>query len=152
MADEQIKRAFVDGIQELFTTLFNDGKNDGLDLYLLSEQTQVNVYGESPNKVYQKPKRLVTQARLTPTQTDPDVEQIKDKATFVVPVKSLQEHNLDLTNRGLDKLRKGIIVFHGTQYIIDNILPKAYVEDVFLLYHFVCTEDRSRQNIVINTQ
>lgn len=149
MADLSIRKDFVDGVQEIFTTLFNDGKTDGINLYLMSDKTRANVYKESKYKVYQAPKLLSTQARLTPTQGEHDVESIKDKAVFVVPLKSLQDRGLGVTNADLDIMRKGVIEFHGVYYTIDNILPKAYIEDVFLMYHFVCTEDKYTTSILI---
>ena len=150
MADLSIRKDFVDGVQEIFTTLFNEGVTDGLDLYLMSENTSSNnVYRENKYKMYKAPKRLVTQARLTPTQGEKDVEVIKDKAVFVVPLKSLQDNNLGVTNNDLDIMRKGMIKFHDVYYTIDNILPKAYIEDVFLMYHFVCTEDKYTTEIMI---
>ena len=150
MADLSIRKDFVEGVQEIFTTLFNDGVTDGLDLYLMSENTSSsNVYRENKYKMYKSPKRLVTQARLTPTQGEKDVEVIKDKAIFVVPLKSLQDNDLGVTNNDLDIMRKGVIGFHGVYYTIDNILPKAYIEDVFLMYHFVCTEDKYTTEILI---
>ena len=150
MADLSIRKDFVDGVQEIFTTLFNEGVTDGLDLYLMSENTSSNnVYRENKYKMYKAPKRLVTQARLTPTQGEKDVEVIKDKAVFVVPLRSLQDNNLGVTNNDLDIMRKGMIKFHGVYYTIDNILPKAYIEDVFLMYYFVCTEDKYTTEILI---
>lgn len=149
MADLSIRKDFVDGVQEIFTTMFNDGVKDGLKLYLLSDNTKTNVYGESKYKVYKAPKMLVTQARLTPTQGTQDVEVIKDQAVFVVPLKSLQENDLGVTNKDLDEMRKGVIEFHGVFYTIDNILPKAYIEDVFILYHFVCTEDKYVTEVLV---
>lgn len=150
MADLSIRKDFVEGVQEIFTTLFNDGVTDGLDLYLMSENTSSNnVYRENKYKMYKAPKRLVTQARLTPTQGEKDVEVIKDKAVFVVPLRSLQDNNLGVTNNDLDIMRKGMIKFHGVYYTIDNILPKAYIEDVFLMYYFVCTEDKYTTEILI---
>lgn len=149
MADLSMRKDFVDGVEEIFTTMFNDGVTDGLNLYLLSEKTKTNVYGESKYKMYQAPKMLVTQARLTPTQGEQDVEVIKDKAVFVVPLKSLQKQELGVTNADLDIMRKGVIEFHGVFYTIDNILPKAYVTDVFLLYHFVCTEDKNVTSVLV---
>ena len=150
MADLSIRKDFVDGVQEIFTILFNDGVTDGLDLYLMSENTSSNnVYRENKYKMYKAPKRLVTQARLTPTQGEKDVEVIKDKAVFVVPLRSLQDNNLGVTNNDLDIMRKGMIKFHGVYYTIDNILPKAYIEDVFLMYYFVCTEDKYTTEILI---
>lgn len=149
MANESIRKAFVEGVQTIFTTLFNEGVSDGLKLYLMSDKTSTNVYGESKYKKYQQPKMLVTQARLTPTQGEQDVEVVKDQATFVVPLKSLQENGFGVTNADLDIMRKGIIEFHGVYYTIDNILPKAYIEDVFLFYHFVCTEDKYLTSILV---
>ena len=149
MADLNIRKDFVDGVQEIFTTMFNDGKSDGLNLYLLSNNTKTNVYGESKYKVYKAPKMLVTQARLTPTQGQQDVEVVKDQAVFVVPLKSLQENDLGVTNKDLDEMRKGVIEFHGVFYTIDNILPKAYIQDVFILYHFVCTEDKYVTEVLV---
>lgn len=149
MADLSIRKDFVDGVQDIFTTLFNDGVTDGLDLYLLSQNTKNNVYGENKYKMYQAPKRLSTQARLTPTQGEEDIKGIKDQAVFVVPLKSLQDRGLGVTNDDLDIMRKGVIAFHGVFYTIDNILPKAYIEDVFLMYHFVCTEDKGVKSILV---
>ena len=150
MTDLSIRKDFVDGVQEIFTTLFNDGVTDGLNLYLISENTSSNnVYKENKYKVYKKPKRLVTQARLTPTQGDKDVEGIRDKAVFIVPLKSLQDNDLGVTNDDLDVMRRGVIEFQGVLYTIENILPKAYIEDVFLMYHFICIEDKYADEILV---
>ena len=149
MANERIKKDFVDGVHTIFTTLFSDGVNDGINLYLMSESTKANVYGESKYKMYQAPKLLVAKAQLTPTQGEQDVEGVKDQATFVVPLKSLQENKLGVTNADLENMRKGVIEFHGVFYTIDNILPKTYIEDVFLMYHFVCTEDKQVTSVLV---
>jgi len=147
--DLSIQKDFVDGVNEIFTTLFNDGVTDGINLYLLSDKTKTNVYGEQKFKLYKQPKLLVAQARLTPTQGEQDVEGIKDKAVFVVPLKSLQENELGVTNADLDIMRKGVIEFHGVYYTVENILPKAYIADVFLMYHFVCTEDKHVTEVLV---
>ena len=47
MADLSIRNDFLGGTQEIFTTMFNDGVSDGLDLYLLSDKTKTSSYGES---------------------------------------------------------------------------------------------------------
>ena len=149
MADESIRKDFVEGVQEIFTTLFNDGESDGVNLYLLSDNTNTNVYGENKYKTYKQPILLVAKATITPTQGEQDVEGIKDKSIFVIPLKSLQDNELGVTNNDLDIMRKGMIKFHGVYYTIDNILPKAYIEDVFLMYYFVCTEDKYTTEILI---
>lgn len=141
MADLSIRNDFLEGTQEIFTTLFNDGVTDGLDLYLLSSNNKTNVYNENKVKLYKKPIKLVTQARISPTQGEQDVETVKGNAEFVVPLKELMNKEIGVSTGELAVLRQGVIDFHGTFYTIDNILPKAYVTDVFLLYTFVCTED-----------
>lgn len=149
MVDLSIQKDFIEGVHDIFTTMFSDGETDGIKLYLLSDKTNTNVYKESKYKKYKVPKMLVAQARLTPTQGEQDVEVIKDQAVFIVPLKSLQERELGVTNKDLDEMRKGVIEFHGTFYTIDNILPKAYIEDVFLMYHFVCTEDKYVTSVLV---
>lgn len=129
--------------------MFNDGVTDGLNLYLLSDKTKKNVYGENKVKYYQPPIRLVTQARLTPIQGEQDVETVKGNAQFTVPLKELMLKNIEVTTPALAEIRRGVIEFHGTFYNIDNILPKAYVEDVFLLYTFVCTEDLQVKSVAV---
>lgn len=150
MAYQDIRKDFVDGVQEIFTTLFNNGSetSDGVYLYLLSSQRSTNVYGERKYKSYQEPKLLVCQAKLNPMYGEQTMEEIKDQAEFVVPLKSLQENGLEVTHEALEEMRKGVLKFHDTVYIIDNIIPKAYVEDVFLMYRFICTEDVNKTSVV----
>lgn len=149
MADESIRKDFIDGVQEIFTTLFNDGVEDGIDLYLLSTQTKKNVYGENKVKIYQKPIKLTSQVRINPVQGEQDVETVKGDAQFVVPLKDLQDKGLDVSTKGLEVLRKGVIEYQGTYYTIDNIKPKAFIENVFLMYTFLCTEDLQISDLVI---
>ena len=152
MADLSIRKDFVDGVQEIFTTLFTDGVSDGINLYLLSDKTITNVYGETKYKMYKEPILLVAKAQLTPTQGEQDVEVIKERATFTIPLKSLQENNIGVTNTDLDNIRKGVIEFHGVFYTIDNISPKAYIEDVFLMYQLDCTEDKYITSVLVEEE
>lgn len=149
MADESIRKDFVDGVQEIFTTLFNEGVEDGLKIYLLSADTVPSIYGEQKYKIYKTPKMLVCKAQLTPTQGGQTVEEVKDKAVFTVPLKSLQNAELGVTNDDLDTMRKAVIEFHGVFYNVDNISPKAYIEDVFLMYQFDCTEDKHTKSVQV---
>lgn len=141
MADLSIRNDFIEGVQEVFTTLLNEGVSDGIDLYFLSPNTKANVYGENKGKVYKQPIKLVAQARLNPVHGEQDTESVKQQAQFVVPLKDLNDKEVDVSTKGLEVLRRGVIGFHDTFYTIDNVTPKAYVEDVFLLYTFDCSED-----------
>lgn len=150
MADLSIRNDFIEGVQEIFLSLFTDGISDGIYLYLLSDKSITNVYSESKYKVYKKPKLLVSKATITPIQGKQDVEYIKNHALFVVPLKSLIDNEVDITNNGLFNIRKGIIKFHEVFYTIKNVNPKAYVEDVFLLYEIVAEENLDMKNIKLD--
>lgn len=143
MADIGIRNEFVEGVHEVFSTLFNNGseKTDGVFFYALSEENTTDVYGESKYKIYEEPVLLVCKATLYPTHGEQDVEEVKDQATFTVTYKSMIDNGLDVSQQGLSKLRRGMVSFHNVFYKVDLISPKAYVEDVFLLYDFQCTED-----------
>lgn len=141
MADTSIRNEFIDGIQEIFTTLFNEGVTDGIEFYPLSDKTTQNVYNESKFKVYRQPITLVAQAWVNPKQGEQYVEKMDEHAQFVVPLKSLQENEIDLSIEGLQDLRNGMVKFHDRIYHVDNVTPRDYVEDVFLLYLFDCVEE-----------
>lgn len=145
MADTGIRNDFVEGVQEIFTTLFNDGseETDGVFYYALSDTTVTNIYGESKSKVYKQPKLLVCKAVITPTQGEQDTVGVNNVAEFTTTLKSLQNNDLGVTDKDLDTMRRGVMKFHDTLYLIDNILPKAYIEDVFLMYTFQCHEDKT---------
>ena len=144
MPKKRIQKAFVNGVQTIFTTLFNNGsENDGVYYYPLdTENSTINVYGERKAKLYKDPLLLVCKATISPTKGEQDVEEVKNQAEFVVTLKSLVNNNLGVTDKDLEIMRRGIMKFKGVCYLIDNIVPKAYVEDVFLMYTFYCTEDK----------
>lgn len=152
MAKLDIRSDFVDGMYEVFSTLFNDGSEgtDGIFLYLMSENTKgLDPYSENKYKYYTAPKLLVAKAVLNPTQGELDVLGIKIDAEFTVPIKSLQDNGFQVTFDYInEKLLKGVIKFQNVYYQIDLINPKAYVEDVFLFYAFSCTELRDFEMVI----
>lgn len=141
MADLTIRKDFVEGIYEVFTTLFNEGVEDGIYLYRVKESTP-NVYGERKEKYFEAPILLVSTAKLDPTFGAQPIEDIKNTAEFKVPLKSLQLNNVELKNSDLDSLRDSIIEFQGVFYEVLNVKPTTYIEDVFLFYTFECKEDK----------
>ena len=150
MADQSIRKDFVDGVNEIFTTLFNNGseQNDGVFFYPFSENSSHDVYGEQKYKRYGQPKLLTCKAVIAPTHGELDIETVKDKAEFTIPLKSLQTNGIEVDHASLQKLRNGIVKFHRMFYEVDNIVPKAYIEDVFLLYTFYCSENPSLNPII----
>ena len=142
MANTDIQQAFIDGIHEVYSTMFTDGEEDGIDLYFLDmKDTKVDdVYRESKSKKYGKPIRLVSHANLSPAVQDVPIMDVKYDAVFKVPCKEFLTHEIDVSPSGLDTMRKGKINFKDKDYEIINILPTTFVRDVFLVYQFVCKE------------
>lgn len=140
MPDLSIQTEFVNGVQEIFDTLFNKGDDntDGVQYYPLSPLNTVNVYREQAEKLYKEPVLLTCKATLNPAAPDNEAEQLKSTAQFKVPLKSLLDNGLSVDS--LQDLCKGLMKFHGVYYVIDQITPQAYVENVFLFYEFSCTE------------
>ena len=63
--DKEIQYAFVDGLNEVYSIMFTDGVSDGVNLYLLSPDTDGGFYGESKVKSYkQKPIHYSTQKTI----------------------------------------------------------------------------------------
>ena len=149
MSDLGIRQDFIDGLQEIYTTLFNDGITEGINLYILSEENTTNIYGESKYKKYKQPIRLLSKASLSPTQGQQDTECVKNTASFTVPYGTLLEKEIDVSKEGLDKLQRSVIEFRGVYYLVDVVNPKAYVEDCFLTYSFQCTEDTQISELLL---
>lgn len=144
MADIDIRNDFVEGMNEVFTTLFNDGseQTDGMFLYLLAKNNTCNVYDEQKFKKYEPPKLLVCSARMKGVSSETEVqEENKEGITFTVPVKSLIDNGFDLSKEGLERMYKGKVKFHDVFFTIDSVLPSTYVEDTYLFYKFFCSED-----------
>lgn len=154
MADKSIRNDFIEGVQEIFTTLFNDGseETDGIFYYALSDKTVTNIYGETKSKLYKQPVLLVASAHLSPEQGQQTVEGVKDIPSFTTTYQSLTENGLGVTNADLVQMRRGLIKFHDVFYEIDNIKPKAYVEDAFIMYDLECTEKLDISDVEIEPE
>ena len=151
MADLSIRKDFLDGTQEIFTTLFNDGVTDGLNLYLLSDKLRASIYGECKYKKYKEPIKLVCRVKMESHQGSNYMEVVKKEPQFVVPFNDMQQKGLDVSNDGLLNMKKGVIEFHGDYYTIDEILPVCYIADTYLFYHFMCTEDVDIHEIAVES-
>src|SRR5574344_1187174 len=98
MADESIRQEFIDGVHEVYSTMFTDGVNDGVYFYPLYEPTTKSVYREVKYKQYLEPVLLVSKIQLTPIQGEEDVKTIKESAVFTITFKSLNDNGIDVSN------------------------------------------------------
>lgn len=149
MADKSIQNDFIEGIYEVYSIMFTDGKSDGIYFYPLHTPNKLNVYREEKFKKYKKPSLLVAKVSLTPTQGEDARETIKGIAKFTVPFKSLIDNNIDVSYPNLEELRKGVVLYKDTLYEIDNINPSTFLEDTFMTYVFECSERVGAPNITV---
>lgn len=150
MANESIRNDFIEGTYDIFTTLFSEGiEGEGIELYLLSDEVTANIYGEVKYKKYKQPITLVSHARINARHDVQYVEEMKYQWYFVVPLKTLQENDIDVSSEGLKVLKKGMIKFKDTFYCVDEVLPRVYLEDVFLFYHFICVEETNVTSLLL---
>ena len=57
-----------------------------------------------------------------------------------MPYKSLVDRGIDISEGNFAELQKGLMKYKDTYFTIENIQPHAFVEQVFLLYDFICKE------------
>lgn len=139
--DKEIQDAFVDGLNEVYSIMFTDGVNDGVNLYLLDPDTEGGFYKESKVKKYKKPVLLVAKAQSNMKVRGEEVveTEVNNLPKFTVPYKSMRDKGVACqTEKDWDILRRGYIEFHGAFYEITSVKPMTFVEDVFLTVLFEC--------------
>ena len=137
--DLSIQKAFLDGMKELWDTVFTT-----VDLVLLdTDNTIINeVYGEVVgDKVYLPPLTLPAKVDLSLHELSDDTEGKSYNATCRFPTKVFLDNNIDLSvKKGLDILRKAKIEYQGAEYEIQDIKPQTNIQGVYLFYQFLCNE------------
>ena len=137
--DLSIQKAFLDGMKELWYTVFTT-----VDLVLLdTDNTIINeVYGEVVgDKIYLPPLTLPAKVDLSLHELSDDTEGKSYNATFRFPTKVFLDNNIDLSvKKGLDILRKAKIEYQGAEYEIQDIKPQTNIQGVYLFYQFLCNE------------
>lgn len=137
--DLSIQKAFLDGMKELWDTVFTT-----VDLVLLdTDNTIINeVYSEVVgDKVYLPPLTLPAKVDLSLHELSDDTEGKSYNATFRFPTKVFLDNNIDLSvKKGLDILRKAKIEYQGAEYEIKDIKPQTNIQGVYLFYQFLCNE------------
>lgn len=135
---KEIQTLFIEGVNEVFSTLFNDGEQEGIYYYPQLETEDIDdVYDEKKDKVYGNPVLLVSRVQLFMSQ-DPEENRVsRGEATFTVPLKSLLDRGIDVNITNYSTLRQGLIRYEDSLFTIEEVKPHAFVEQVFLLYDFI---------------
>lgn len=134
-----IQVAFLDGIEEVFSTLLC---NHVLLYFLDEESTEVNpIYEETTKKKYLEPYELIAKVTYDhPKGSDP-VETVIRTAHFRIPTKQFLTLGIPfLQEADWERMRKAKLVYEGTEYLIDTIKPSTLVADIWQFLEFTATE------------
>lgn len=134
--DTSITQAFLEGMQEVFSTMFTDQ----IFLKLMDlENTEVNIYGESADKVYREPVQLVGKIVLSNSQEDTPESEIRTSATIRIPTKEFIDKEISFySQEDLETLKKGLIVYREEEYEIQDVVPCTNITDTYMFYDFTC--------------
>lgn len=144
MADATIRKDFLDGVEEIFSTLFNEAKEpeDGIQFFAFKSGSS-SIYQESKFKTYAPPITLVSSVSEVEQDGSTDVEAQKRHSIFKVPLKQLLDKGVaenDMTKDVIAELKKGLIKYKDVLYEIDIIQGKVFIENTYMLWEFHCTE------------
>lgn len=138
MADLEIQKAFLDGIEEIFSIMFTDR----LQLSLLNEEeTKLNIYDETSKRVYHDPIQLIGRIQIYFTKGENPVEGVISYATITIPAKQLISKSIPHQTSDFETLKKGKFSYDGVEYLIEKVEPKTLVADKWQMYEFICQED-----------
>ena len=140
MADLSIQNAFLDGIEEIFSIMFT---NRLLLSLLDEEETIVNIYDETTDKLYLDPISLVGRIQTTFTQGELPVQGVQIDAVITIPTKQLITNQIPhQTEADLETLKKGKFSYDGFEYLVEKVVPKTLVADKWQMYDFMCRVDK----------
>ena len=117
---------------------------DRLYLSLMDEEkTKVNIYDESPQKVYTDPIQLVGRIKTTFAQGENPVEGVQCDAVITIPTKQLITKGIPhQTESDLETLKKAKFEYDGGEYLVEKVTPKTLVADKWQMYDFNCRVEK----------
>ena len=134
-----IQQAFLDGIEEVFSTLLCNH----LLLYFLDEDNTVvdDLYGETTEKVYTAPYEIICKVEYEHSKgVEPEVT-VNRKATIKIPTKQFITLGIPfLTEEDWERFRKAKVVYEGMEYLIDEAKPTTLVADIWQFFELRATE------------
>ena len=140
MVDLSIQNAFLDGIEEIFSIMFTDRL---LLRFLDEEDTRVNIYEETTDKMYLDPIQLIGRIQTTFKQGELPVESVQIDAVITIPTKQLITKNIPHeTEEDLETLKKAKFAYDGFEYLVEKVVPKTLVADKWQLYSFECRVEK----------
>lgn len=132
----EVQRSFLEGTKEIYENMMSED----IFIYFMSEDTEVNVYGESVGKKYKEAIPLWGKISVTRGSGETDFEKNICRASVVVPTKDLIDKGIDYSPQNYDVIKQAILSYQGVLYQIEEISPLTNVANVFLFHRFDCSE------------
>lgn len=135
-ADLNIQNAFLDGMEEVYKTLFTEEIEFA---FLDEESTKTNIYGETSEKVYLEPIKLIGKATTNFEQGEQPVEGIHVDCVITIPTKQFITNEIPRsTFADFERLRKGKFFYKGYEYLVKKVEPRTLIADEWHFYTFYC--------------
>ena len=140
MADD-IARAFVDGLYEVYSVLYQE-----ILFYPIDPTNLTNVYGESKGKKFLDPVTIFAKVKKAPRGPGRDENEEELDLYVQVPRKSFEIANIPLTAEGLDQLKRGMFKsFDGLYYSPVSFTPYGGTfQSTEMIFNFNCRQVDSR--------
>ena len=138
---DEIQKAFLEGIEEVYTELLCT------DLYIQfldTERTVVDdVYGETTEKVYQEPIKLIGKINeMQPKADDPD-QTVNRSVTIKLPTKQFLDMGISIDfEADWEMFRKAKLIHNNEEYLIDTVEPVTLIRDMWQFLSIRATQDK----------
>lgn len=134
----EVRDAFLEGTLEIYQNMMSEEIN----IYLLdTENTIVNLYGESTSKKYKDPISLwgkIIVDRKPDGEIDFDNGTVN--CTIIIPTKDFIDKGIDYAPSNYSTLRQSVFEYKGVFYQVDEINPTTMVANEFIFHKFSCSE------------
>lgn len=132
-----VQKDLCEGINTIYEEMFTDK----VYYYSLNtELTDVNVYGESNDRVYNEPISFFARPVINSTQEDEYNKTSKLGGYFTVPMYQFLLKGLSTDKEALEQMKKGAIKFDGLVYQIDDITPLTNIQGMYMVVKIECSE------------
>ena len=144
-----IQREFIEGINEVFTLLFNTG----VMYHLMDEDMTVpdDPYMETDKKYYKEPVDLAAKVETNFKKDELPEMTVSIDAIITVPTFQMIKYDLPRhTTEDLNTLKRGYFSYKQVEhYSIELVRPKTLVDDEWQIYEFFCYVPKGGADSVI---
>ena len=129
-----IQDDLVNGIYDVYTVL----REEDITYYPFDTTTVPNVYGETGNKKYLTPVKLLGKVKYTLFESTETVHGDYYMAVITIPKKSFDLVGINIGIDTIDFIKNGKFSYQGIDYQIDRAEFGSNLKSVTTKYKFTC--------------